>query len=344
MKVRRIVCALAVLCVLASARASIVARQDDGPWPPPGVYASVPGNGVTLPQLLRQVSPQYTSDAMRAEIQGVVVIGCVVEVDGSIGATRVLRSLDRAYGLDENALKAAKQWRFTPGTKDGVAVPVAITIDMTFTLAGPTPVLSWPESFSTAADSDNASARIDEDFDAPGVRIHVSMPATWSLRTNDVAGRLLVAINAGGRDTRFFRIEQPQETQLRLTQPVTTVTLERIAEVLRQGVARTNASAQALAVGQGRASGRLWVWYEMWLPATEAGPNVPPEIANLLRATTDGVRVWTFMTTEGEHEIRLSCFALKPHGTTDSQWLDEIRQAGTEFNGILQRISIRPQS
>lgn len=85
------------------------------------------------------------------------------------------------------------------------------------------------------------------------------------------------------------------------------------------------------------------MWYEMWLPAADVGPNVPSEIANLLRTSTDGVRVWRFMTTEGEHEIRVSCFALKPHVATDIQWLDEIRQAGAEFNGILQRISIRPQ-
>jgi TonB family protein len=166
MKTMRVVGAIVTLCVLASARASLVARQDDVPWPPPGVYAWVPGHGVTLPQLVRQVGPQYTSDAMRANIQGVVVIGCVVEVDGTVGATRVLRSLDRWYGLDENALKAAKLWRFTPGMKDGVAVPVAVTIDMAFMLR-PAPVLSWPESFATTSTSEDlASARTDDDVDA----------------------------------------------------------------------------------------------------------------------------------------------------------------------------------
>lgn len=337
--------ALTVLGALAFAPIGAVATQDEGPWPPPGVYAVVPGNGVTLPRLVREVRPQYTSDAMSARISGTIVLGCVVEVDGTVGAIRVLRSLDAVNGLDEQAIKAAKQWRFQPGTKDGVAVPVAVTIDLTFTLgSGSAPVLSWPESFAaTPTSDDNASARIDNDFETSGLRIHVSLPATWSLRKNDTAGRLLVAVSAGGRGTRFVRIEQPQETRFRLTQPVTPVTLERVAEVLRQGVARVGADAQALAVGQGRASGRLWVWHEMWLPATDVGPNMPPEIANLLRAMTDGVRVWTFMSTEGEREVRVSCFALKPHVATDSEWLEEMRRAGAEFNGVLQRLSVQPQ-
>jgi TonB family protein len=345
MKTKRIVGAIVTVCVLASTRASVAARQDDGQWPPPGVYAVVPGNGVTLPRLVREVRPQYTSDAMSARISGTVVLGCVVELDGTVGAIRVLRSLDAANGLDEQAIKAAKQWRFQPGTKDGVVVPVAVTIDLTFTLgSGSAPVLSWPESFAAApTPDDKANARIDDDVDASGLRIHVSLPATWSLRKNETAGRLLVAVSSGGRGTRFLGIEQPQEARFRLTQPVTPVTLERVAEVLRQGVARVGADAQARAVGQGRASGRLWVWYEMWLPAADVGPNTPAEIASLLRATTDGVRVWMFMTTEGEREIRVSCFALKPHVATDGQWLDEIRQAGAEFSTIIRRISIQPQ-
>ena len=36
--------------------------------PPPGVFR--PGDGVTLPRLLREVKPQYTPEAMRARIEG----------------------------------------------------------------------------------------------------------------------------------------------------------------------------------------------------------------------------------------------------------------------------------
>ncbi len=97
-----------------------------------GVYQ--PGNGVTLPRILREVKPAYTSDAMRAKVQGTVLLQCVVRPDGSVTDIQVLRSLDSVFGLDQEAVKAARQWRFAPGTRMGQAVPVQITIELTFTL------------------------------------------------------------------------------------------------------------------------------------------------------------------------------------------------------------------
>jgi len=97
-----------------------------------GIYQ--PGNGVTLPRILREVKPAYTSDAMRAKVQGTVLLQCVVRPDGSVTDIQVLRSLDSVFGLDQEAIKAARQWRFAPGTRMGSAVPVQITIELTFTL------------------------------------------------------------------------------------------------------------------------------------------------------------------------------------------------------------------
>ncbi len=93
-----------------------------------------PGNGVSLPRVLREVKPQYTSDAMRAKVQGTVLLECVVQKDGSVGEVQVIRSLDSTFGLDQEAIKAAKAWRFSPGTRMGEPVPVLITIELTFTL------------------------------------------------------------------------------------------------------------------------------------------------------------------------------------------------------------------
>ena len=97
-----------------------------------GVYRA--GNGVNNPRVLREVRPQYTSDAMRAKVQGTVLLECVVRPDGSVGDVQVIRSLDPTFGLDQEAIKAAKQWRFAPGTRLGEPVPVLITIELTFTL------------------------------------------------------------------------------------------------------------------------------------------------------------------------------------------------------------------
>jgi protein TonB len=97
-----------------------------------GVYQ--PGNGVTLPRVLHEERPQYTSDAMRAKVQGTVLLQCVVRPDGSVGDVQVVRSLDSTFGLDQQAMNAARKWRFSPGMRLGEAVPVLITIELTFTL------------------------------------------------------------------------------------------------------------------------------------------------------------------------------------------------------------------
>ncbi len=93
-----------------------------------------PGNGVTTPVLLQQVKPAYTSDAMRAKVQGTVLLQCTVQTDGSVTDIRVLRSIDPVFGLDQEAIKAARQWRFRPGTRMGQPVPVEITIELSFSL------------------------------------------------------------------------------------------------------------------------------------------------------------------------------------------------------------------
>lgn len=93
-----------------------------------------PGNGVTLPEILQEVKPAYTSDAMRAKVQGNVLLECIVRQDGNTSDCRVVRSLDPTFGLDQEAVRAARQWRFKPGTRFGQPVAVLITIELTFTL------------------------------------------------------------------------------------------------------------------------------------------------------------------------------------------------------------------
>ncbi len=97
-----------------------------------GVYR--PGNGVTLPRVLHEERPQYTSDAMRAKVQGTVLLECVVRPDGGVTDVQIVRSLDPTFCLDQQAVAAARKWRFAPGTRLGEPVAVQITIELTFTL------------------------------------------------------------------------------------------------------------------------------------------------------------------------------------------------------------------
>ena len=93
-----------------------------------------PGSGVTLPKVVKEVHPHYTPAAMKAKIQGSVWLGVVVLPSGDVGDIQVSRSLDKEYGLDDEAVKAAREWKFQPGTKDGKPVAVQVTLELTFTL------------------------------------------------------------------------------------------------------------------------------------------------------------------------------------------------------------------
>jgi TonB family protein len=93
-----------------------------------------PGSGVTDPTLVRQEPPKYTSEAMRAKIQGVVELEAVVLPNGTIGDVRITKSLDARFGLDQEAIRAARAWLFRPGTLKGEAVPVLVTLILEFRL------------------------------------------------------------------------------------------------------------------------------------------------------------------------------------------------------------------
>jgi TonB family protein len=80
------------------------------------------------------VRPQIHVRRDAGENQGVVALEVEVRADGTVGNAWVVRSLDPTHGLDEEAIKAAKQWRFAPAMKNGQPVTVIIPLDLTFTL------------------------------------------------------------------------------------------------------------------------------------------------------------------------------------------------------------------
>lgn len=92
------------------------------------------GNEVTSPIPLRRPPPAYTAEAMRARLQGVVVLNCVVRPDGRCSDIRVTKSLDMVFGLDQQAIASAREWRFRPGTRMGEPVSVLVTLEIGFSI------------------------------------------------------------------------------------------------------------------------------------------------------------------------------------------------------------------
>jgi len=91
-----------------------------------------PGSGITPPRVLREVKADYTEEARRRAVTGEVVMEVVVLRDGSVGNVRLLQGL--GLGLDERAMAAARQWRFTPAERQGIPVDVIVEIGMEFKL------------------------------------------------------------------------------------------------------------------------------------------------------------------------------------------------------------------
>jgi len=90
------------------------------------------GGSVSAPHLIVGVPPEFTEEAKRANLQGTVVLSLIVDTDGRAKEITVVRSL--GGGLDEQAMKAARKWKFTPGMKEGQPVPVKLNVEMNFHL------------------------------------------------------------------------------------------------------------------------------------------------------------------------------------------------------------------
>jgi periplasmic protein TonB len=112
--------------------------EGDGPGVGPGSGGGTgggpyrPGSGVTAPELLREVKPDYTEDARRRGIEGDVVLEIVVRRDGSVGDVRIVKRL--GAGLDERAVAAVRQWRFAPARLRGAPVDVEVEVAVEFKL------------------------------------------------------------------------------------------------------------------------------------------------------------------------------------------------------------------
>jgi protein TonB len=90
------------------------------------------GGGVTAPQLIHRVKPEFSEAATTAKYQGVVSIQLIVDPQGNPQNIRVVHHL--GMGLDEKAIEAVRQFKFRPAMYQGHPVPVQIVYDVDFQL------------------------------------------------------------------------------------------------------------------------------------------------------------------------------------------------------------------
>ena len=89
------------------------------------------GQGVREPKRIAGSPPEYPLIARNARVQGVVILEAVIDERGEVGRIKVLRSVPL---LDNAAITAVQQWRYTPTLLNGVPVSVLMTITVNFTL------------------------------------------------------------------------------------------------------------------------------------------------------------------------------------------------------------------
>ena len=104
------------------------------PLPPP--TPSAPkllkvGGIIREPRKLVHVAPIYPEIARQARAQGAVVLEAILDATGRVESVRVMGSQPL---LDEAAVRAVRQWRYTPTELNGVPVPVLMTITVRFSL------------------------------------------------------------------------------------------------------------------------------------------------------------------------------------------------------------------
>jgi TonB family protein len=101
--------------------------QDQPESPPP------PGDDVfdVFPEVIDSPAPIYPQAAREKGIQGVVLVEAHVLAGGTVGETKVVRSIP---GLDEAAMTAVRGWRFRPARHDGKPAPAWVAVPVRFTL------------------------------------------------------------------------------------------------------------------------------------------------------------------------------------------------------------------
>jgi protein TonB len=104
------------------------------PAPKPEPTPSGPvrvGGKIKAPTKVSNVPPVYPDIAKQARVQGVVVLEATISPSGEVTNVRVVNGIPL---LNEAAMNAVRQWRYTPTLLNGVPVPVIMTVTVNFRL------------------------------------------------------------------------------------------------------------------------------------------------------------------------------------------------------------------
>ena len=106
----------------------------DAPIAPPAAPPQGPQRlhqGIQAPRKTVDVAPRYPALARESHVEGTVILDVIIDERGVVTATRVLKSV---LLLDQAAVDAVQQWKFTPARLNGMVIPIVMTVTVTFRL------------------------------------------------------------------------------------------------------------------------------------------------------------------------------------------------------------------
>ncbi len=108
---------------------STVGERPSTPAVPPGDES---GQTVEPAVLVSKVDPEYPENAIRAQVEGSVILDIEVDEAGRVTDVQVTRGLP--FGLSEAAAEAVRQWRYRPAQGPFGPIPSRKTVRILFTL------------------------------------------------------------------------------------------------------------------------------------------------------------------------------------------------------------------
>ncbi|WP_263384778.1 energy transducer TonB [Granulicella arctica] len=88
------------------------------------------GGGVSAPELIFSVEPEFSEEARKAKVAGNVLVNLWVDTNGLPTHVRVIRGV--GMGLDEKAIEAVRQYKFRPAKENGKPVLVELNVEVNF--------------------------------------------------------------------------------------------------------------------------------------------------------------------------------------------------------------------
>ncbi|HEX8618047.1 MAG TPA: TonB family protein [Thermoanaerobaculia bacterium] len=87
---------------------------------------------VKAPVLLHRIDPPYPPQLVKTRIPALVVVRCVIDKNGRVRDPQIVRAALPPFNAA--VLDAVQQWRYTPGSRNGIAVETYLTLTVTFSV------------------------------------------------------------------------------------------------------------------------------------------------------------------------------------------------------------------